>query len=328
MDYQKLRRYLEAPPKERVFRRGGLTNFMQQCPEWASAAQIPTSEKVLSSFIDPIKQTQAAILSLSLFMQRLTNLPSDYLVAFTSDDHPEDWQHEPYPLDWVLRDLRGQADQYEDTEGFKRRGEATANQFLDAHLREALLDNTVALVASLGFEEFGYVTGNETLLNEPELAVLGIDSLIGAIAAIRDGEPTEAVLKWNQMAVEAFAWSWEFLNAPLGGSRLSHLTQSYDLDRIHLKLLEHEHLYYFQDEEDFNTFWDDPEQAAAFISYEGWREPGWYDVYEGELKMRELPIYLALEQISEQPIYYQEFYKRWVELVDCRWPVARWKSNS
>ncbi|KKK70109.1 hypothetical protein LCGC14_2927300, partial [marine sediment metagenome] len=287
---------------------------------------------VLKFFPDVVDQTQAAVLALSLFIDWVNRMPSSR-PEFREPEDVRDEDELYYPLEWIFHDLRF-------SPGVPRLdgldSGATVTEYLDLRLNKILDGLRVTrqpwphgLPGTLGeADETGYVAPGQSL-SAPmasDLAALGIDSLIHAIDSIPVGEhAAREVLEWNKMAVETLAWSWQFLNVPYGGSRGQNAITVFDWSRLHVMLADSTILYFAIHDDVVDWFEEvegESERVDALMSI--WEGPGWYETSVNEFIGPNLPLYLALEEFVGNRFYYRQFHKRWVELVGCRWPIARW----
>lgn len=350
MPYQRLRQYLDAPPVRSV----PYDVLMQQCEKGRPSDDRPSAEEVLEFFPDRVNQTRAAVMALSLFIDWLNRLPGSRPEFLEPEDVPAGEAYEAdYPPESIFRDLRfsprrsqrhpGDQTVYLTLPASYHRRTDVVTEYLDLVLNEALdrlrgrREGSRPEIPTMlvGPEEFGDVhpsapwnTGLPLSMRVPmseDLAVLGIDSLIYATELLSYNAPLE-VLKWNRMAVEAFAWSWQFINAPYGGSRGQQDVTRLDWETI-VNQLSDRGIVNFPDTHYASDELEDPDRMGQLMSV--WKGPGWYDIYAGntpeipESKFisQYLPVYLALEELRKNQFYYNQFYQRWFELVGCRWPV-------
>lgn len=309
--------------------------------DWNLNWQIGELTKTVLAELPKVERIRAAILALSLFIDLLNSKPYAWFPLYDEGDERRQ------QLDWVIDDLREPQHWSDRPQKFTRRAygrryQATVTPFLDEVLNSVLDRQDVDRVPRyIGQpeDEFVPVDMNDIPLpTAQEMAMLGIDSLILAVRRFlaRSGNDIDTDFSWEVMAVESFAWSWQFLNQPVGGSREAHWVAEIDRNEIFTGLADN-NLWFFEDRFDIHDYWDDPEQQEGLELLFAQHGRGWYDPSAEEYIGRELPYYMILAEVVERdqrapvsermPVHYVNFWLRWFELVQCRFPVHHWESQ-
>lgn len=304
--------------------------------QWQSGEM---TREVLDKLPSP-DRTRAAILALSLFIDWINVQPYEWFPFYEEGDSRRQ------ELDWVIDDLRGGSAWNPRLKRFRKQGysgryRATVTPFLDGVFNQVLMNRDSERIPTLidTPEEAGFISvfDNPFIPTAQELATLGIDSLILSLRTLFGRSPVEKA-DWEVMAIESFAWSWQFLNQPVGGSRQAHWERRINREGVGPGVVEglfDNNYWYFAGQEDLQDWYEDDLQQQELEELFAANGPGWYEPSSSEFIGRQLPFYMVLGEVVDRddsaptrvPIHYIEFWLRWFELVRCRFPIHHWEAQ-